>query len=201
MIHDSVIWKKELKKEIATFKKYLKDIFKDKYDQEHFVLGLEKFYFVCSFIVRKLNECKKLSDELISINYESSKYKRIDLKSKLDILNNHKFGSFYNLNKPENCRLGIVEICNMFIHSFIFCPTFSEDQKMKFTGVFINSDYLKEKYVYHLDYKTFLDALDTVIRDEILSLHLNRATGEIKKSKYNKIRIKNILSSKKTVLR
>ena len=139
------------------------------------------------FIVRKLKECKKLSDELSLTAFECAKYKRINPKSKLDILNNHKFGSFYNLNKPENCSLTIKKICDMFIHSFIFSPTFDEDKKMKFIGVFINSDYSKSECVYHLDYKTFLKMLSAVIGDEVLSFHSNKPShGRDKKSKYNK---------------
>lgn len=183
MIWNSHIWKSELIKELRNFKRYLKQIKSSKYDTEHFVMGLEKFHFLCSFIIRKLVESGKLSDELLAKNYKCGKYQRIQTEKKLDFMNIMDFGKFYDLMNCIKSSLTIKQICNLFIHSFIFFPTFDEERGMEYNGVFINSDYDKDKHLYHIDYGIILKMIDDIVKDDIISIHFNRSSGKVKRSK------------------
>ncbi|APQ60532.1 MULTISPECIES: hypothetical protein [Paenibacillus] len=183
MIWNSHIWKAELIKELRNFKKYLKQIKFSKYDTEHFVMGLEKFHFLCSFIIRKLVENGKLSDELLSKNYKCGKYQRIQTEKKIDFLNLIDYGEFYDLMNCSNSSLTIKQMCNSFIHSFIFFPTFDEENGMEYTGVFINSDFDKDKHLYHIDYGIIVEMIDDIVKDDIITIQFDRTSGKVRRSK------------------
>jgi hypothetical protein len=182
MIWNSHIWKGELKRELKKFNKYLKDITSNKYDVDHFAFGLEKFYFNCAFIMRKLIENGKISNELLTINFKCSKYKRINKTEKLDMINYIEFFEYYDLENVEEDSISIKQVCNLFVHSYVFFPTFDEDNEMKFSGIFINTDHSKDDFIYHLDYHEFNLMINDVLKDDILSIQYNRTTGKTKRS-------------------
>lgn len=181
MIWDSVIWKEELKKELRDFGKFLSNI--NKYKGDYINLRIEKFFFTSSFIIRKLNEDHKLSDELESEDFSCVEYKRKGIKKVgiLDFMNWHHIDRFYNLRKGIKCLLSLKDICNYFIHSFIFIPNLN--YKDRPCGIFVNSDRTKNKYLFYIKLTTFVKLLNNVISDDIAALEYNRISGDIKKSK------------------
>lgn len=182
MIWDSRVWKQELGKELKNFKRFLHEM--ALVDTEYFALGLEKFYFICAYIIRKLIEANKLSDELTVKKYPCSKYLRTNYEQQLDWVNHHHFESFYNLLKEQSCSLNLRQICNLLIHSFVFSPTFKEDmESMIFTGIFINTDVTRDKCIYHINYKTFFSLIQNVMNDEISNVEYDRLNGIVKKSR------------------
>ncbi len=180
MIWNSPVWKDGLKKELRSFEKYLKDISLDKYDVNHFTYGLEKFYFVCAFIIRKLKENTKLSDELESTPFLCQKYLRTKKDIKIDFIN---FAEFYDLENPEDCSISINQVCNMLIHSFIFYPVFDEKKGMRFSGIFVNSDFTTDKCIYFFEFEKFKSLVQEVVKDEIMSITYNRKAEKIKKTR------------------
>jgi hypothetical protein len=183
MIWNSPLWKAELKKELRKFIKYQVDIRSDKYDADHFVFGLEKFYFTCAFIIRKLVENNKLSDEFMSSNFKVSQYRRINKTEKLDTYNYLDFAKYYSLENESGVQFNVNRVCNLFIHSFVFFPTFDEEMEMAFTGVFINSDHSMDGYIYHIDFSEFERLINGVLEDEIVYIQTDRSTGKSKRSR------------------
>lgn len=118
MIYDSAIWKDELEKKVIEFKQYLSE--KIDLEDEKFAFKVEEFYFITSFIVRKLIESFKLSDEYRGIQYRLIKYKRNEDEFKIDLLNNHKIKTKFDFESPQEILLGTNKICNLVIHSYIF---------------------------------------------------------------------------------
>ncbi len=92
---------------------------------------------------------------------------------------------FYDLNNPEDCSLIINQICKMIIHSFIFYPGFNEHEKMKFTGIFVNTDFTTDVCIYYIEYKVFITLIQEVINDDVIAIAYNRQSGKIKKSRYH----------------
>jgi len=178
MIWESSIWKEEIQKELDDFYCYLKS--EPDIENEYFSLRVEKIFFVSAFIIRKLIESNKISDELLAKQYSAHKYKRITKESLIDFLNCHHVDEFYDLQCPELCTFRIKEICNLLIHSFVFI--LSLDENLKLIGVFINSDRLKNSWLYELNIEIFFKIISDVTNDDIVSMEYNRETGMLKKS-------------------
>ncbi len=101
MIWDSIVWKEELQRELDNFRKFL-----DEFEQldEYYDLRVEKFFFVSSFIIRKLSESYKLSDELESQEIGCVRHKRVENDNVyIDLMNYHHFERYYDLDEMEEC--------------------------------------------------------------------------------------------------
>lgn len=72
--------------------------------------------------------------------------------------------SDYNTKKSERVELSLKEICNQFIHSYVWSPVYTSDMK-KLYGALFSSDKNKEKFVYLLNIKDWITALDFVIEN------------------------------------
>ncbi|MFC1717388.1 hypothetical protein ACFL6S_27255 [Candidatus Poribacteria bacterium] len=199
MIWESRIWKEELQKELDGFTKLLDEFDYDESDDwdnyVHYNLQMEKFFFVCAFIVRKLMESYKLSDELEAQKIHCVRHKRIeDDDTFVDFINYHHIDRFYDLDKSEEYELELREICNYFIHSFVLLP--NDDTDGVFHGVFVNSDWIKEKYLYYVEFRVFVNMLEGVIEDDIASMMWDRRNSNgsprknpiIYKSRYHRSR-------------
>ncbi|MGC1121520.1 MAG: hypothetical protein WBA22_10545 [Candidatus Methanofastidiosia archaeon] len=178
MIWESGAWKEELQKEFKSFSKFLTEIKTS--ENEYFNLRVEKFFFVSAFIIRKLNESNKLSDELTSKDFIYVKYNRIRSDAIVDFLNFHHFDRFYDLKREEKCLLKSRDICNYFIHSFIFSTVHDENGQL--CGVLVNSDRTKDEFLLYVELNTFTELINDVIDDDIVSMSYNRITGAFKKS-------------------
>ena len=179
MIDDSWIWKNELKKELDEFYRFSENKTTSVSD-DYFMLRCEKFFFISAFIIRKLNEANKLSDELNSKDFNCIKYQRIKQDNLIDYLNRHHFVKFYNLEKEEKSSVKLKDFCNYLIHSFVFNPVMEDNYKL--CGFFINSDKIKDKFLYYIEYNSFIELINDVINDDITDLSYNRVTGELRKS-------------------
>jgi hypothetical protein len=115
MIFDSWVWKKELRKELTAFNRFIAktDFTAESIDDDHINLKLEKFYFVLSFIVRKLHESNKLSDELIATNITVIKFERINKSKFLDFLTGYgSLEEYYNFDNGIKSSLPVLTLCN-----------------------------------------------------------------------------------------
>ncbi|HZT98399.1 MAG TPA: hypothetical protein VFA10_01995, partial [Ktedonobacteraceae bacterium] len=147
MISNAWVWKRELKKELKAFNKFLaKTNVRDAAGDDYLYLKLEKFFFTTSFIIRKLFESYKLSEELASINVPVERYKRIDIEKKINLFTNYDILRYYDVDNPAKSSLGAMKLCNCFIHSFNFAPVLDEESG-KLVGVHINSDHDKDKFL------------------------------------------------------
>ncbi|AUS27794.1 MULTISPECIES: hypothetical protein [Paenibacillus] len=54
---------------------------------------------------------------------------------------------------------------------------------MEYTGVFINSDFDKDKHLYHIDYGIIVEIIDDIVKDEIISIQFDRTSGKVRRSK------------------
>lgn len=182
MIWESSVWKEEMQKELGEFNCYLES--KPDFEDDYFNLRVEKFIFVIAFIIRKLIESNKISDELLANEYPAYKYKKIENERSIDFLNYHHVDEFYELACQEGCKFKIREMCNLFIHSFVFMLSFDEEFK-NFTGVLINSDRSKNSWLYEIDFEIFVEVINDVINDNIVSVEYSRIIGVLKMSSKN----------------
>ncbi len=189
MIINSWVWKKELKKELRAFTKFssITDFSDEKEDMDYIFLRIEKFFFVSSFIIRKLNESHKLSDELIGTNIALEKYQRKNISEPWDFISKYDIEKFFDFNTPIKCSLGAMKLCNNFIHSFFFYPSLDLDiqpGKQILSGVLFTSDKDSKFAMYYITLQNFFSFIQQVLDDDVVSLSFNRESGKIKKSRY-----------------
>lgn len=184
MIFESHVWKKELKKELKIFKKFISTtkIQVKPPDSSYFFLKIEKFFFISAYIVRKLNESQKLSDELISTQIHVIKYPRKNKDKVLDFLSNYHTEQFFNVKQQQDSSLPCISLCNYLIHSFIFDPIF-DGQEWRVVGIQVTSDRSRTKALYFISVEKYFEFIEEVIKDHIVKLSFNRDTGVIKKSR------------------
>jgi len=177
MIFDSVVWKEELEKKIEDFKDY--NINEFEVEDERLDMRTEEFFFITSFIVRKLIEALKLSDEYLASQYGVIKHQRNEDDCKIDFLNNHKIDQYYNLESRNHITLNLNRVCNLFIHSYIFIISIDKDCV---DGVFVTTDYDKEKFILFISLDEYIRLLEGCCSDNIVSINHNRRTGRLVKS-------------------
>lgn len=189
MIYESYVWKGELKKELTTFRKLVAklDLSNEPGIPDKINLKVEKFFFVSAFIIRKLNEARKLSDELNQMNIRIVQFARINKEQKINIRNNHLLDKFYDLEIGSNASMGLAALCNMLIHSFVFKVTVTNteapDEKETILGILVNSDYSKDKAVYYIELEEFYKILEETINDDVVFTSYNYETGKFVNSR------------------
>jgi hypothetical protein len=184
MILDSFVWKNELNKDLQIVKKNLqKSKFADD-SQENVIaaISIEKFTFTSAFIIRKLVESKKLSDEFQSTSVQVQSFERINRENAIHIFNRHRIDEFYSLNNPIKASLSIVNICNAFIHSFVFEIVLNDD-KDSFGGIIFNSDKTRDTAVFLIQLENYFKIIEGVIKDDIIEMHVSLKEGKIYKSR------------------
>lgn len=184
MIFDSFVWKKELKTELRRFRTFISsnNLPVAPPDSNYYFLRVEKFFFVTAYIVRKLNESNKLSDELVSATIPVIIHPRKNKNIVLDWLNKDNIERFFSLKKRVRGNLSYMNLCNNLIHSFIFDPVF-DDKDWKIVEIQVTSDRNKEKALYKVLVEDYCNFLEEVIKDDIVKISFNRITREHKKSR------------------
>lgn len=172
MIYESYVWKQELQKELNKFKKFISNMDLSKEDgvPDNVNIKIEKFFFVSSFIIRKLNEAEKLSYEFNSMRVPVARFKRINKAIRIHKYNNHHLEKFYDLDKKEISSLRIATLCNDLIHSFIFkcgCEEETISGKEKLSGIIFNSEHTKNSYLYFIELCDFISIIKDAIKDYV----------------------------------
>tara|TARA_B100001063_G_C16492283_1_gene417963 strand:+ start:67 stop:603 length:537 start_codon:yes stop_codon:yes gene_type:complete len=151
MISESQYWKSDLRKN-------LEFIF-NKLDQKVWrtasFVALEKKLMLSSYIVRKLFESNKISEELYEKPIRLYSYKTKGIP--VGVLNSHKIEQLYEIDTPQQMTKNLSYVLNQIIHSYIF--TFTFESKNSIHGIIFNSDKSKRKVLYMLPLQDFLDAL------------------------------------------
>jgi len=176
MIWESSVWKNELRSELRSFKRFLKKM--NQYEYEYTTLRIEKFFFIVTFIIRKLNEANKISDDLLSKDYHCFKCERKKDDYRIDFMNCHKIDDFYKVKKQIPHSLRLRDLCNLFIHSYSFIVCVDNSKPC---GVYVNTDRTKERYLLYIRLATYESLIRDVIRDKITYMSFNRETGEVVK--------------------
>ncbi len=185
MIIESYIWKEELNKELKSFEKFLKDfdiLNEDEKYQDKYNLKIEKFFFVTSFIIRKLIEAKKITDFLVKEKLHCIGYEKIYRLPRLLDYYGHScdIEKNYCLDKPLNFTISLQDICNLFIHSYVFQGCFN---KNRFDGIFINSINTKNKICYYITYqqykKIIVDVCNDFVNEVIMRFNAEKNITEV----------------------
>jgi hypothetical protein len=182
MIDDSQVWKSRLRRARTSLRRKLRAAAHDSGLAEDAFVEVEAFAFLAGYIVRKLIEARKLSDEL-----ESSAMKVLAYPARadypLDFLSAHKIDRGYDLTNPVQREVGLRTICNLLVHSFVFMPSTNEGGTT-WTGFFLNSDRTKNKELVFIAREDFDLLVDEVLKDDIVEMQVDRIRDRVSKSRF-----------------
>lgn len=164
MISDSIPWKNELLRIAGTLERRTTQ----RRWPERSSFLVERDVMVAAYAVRRLNEARKISDELAR---EPVPVMRHPLIGKpVDVQTRHEFYEHYDMDRPEPVRLSITEFCNQFIHSWIWMLSATEDAPHLFDGIYVSSDWAMKRHVYFFDASTLVRVFRAVGSDDVMSV-------------------------------
>ena len=166
MIHESYYWKNELYNSFLTIARFRHS----KQITEELRVETEKALMIGAYIIRKLDEARKIPPKLLS-NQEKLDW----FKSKgtsVDYMNWHNIDKHYNLEKESKIKRNWRFIVNQIIHSFSLF--FSFDGSDKLDGFFVNSDKTKEDGLFFLPIKTLLTIFLSISEGDLTMTHSQR---------------------------
>lgn len=168
-----MVWKNELKRELSAVVRCVK---KRDIKSESLGIKIERFYFLSAFIIRKLMEADKLSNEVSFQKIQLNFHKYINTKGFVDKFNNHHIDKFYDLENKTQVSKDLRWLCGKLIHSFCFSQVFNEANQ--FAGVFFNSDENKKEGLWYLGFGEYKRIVDSCINDQIIFASYNRETSQ-----------------------
>ena len=142
---------------------------------------IEQAVFWIAFVLRKLADSHKLSDEVEIRNWELGTHQKLPAAPPVDYLNCHRVDELYDLERSISCRMALRRICDLLVHSFVFLPLMTEDNS-RLLGIYFNSDRTKDRSLYFLAWDEVREIVETVRSDDIVYMSLDRTTGRLVKS-------------------
>jgi hypothetical protein len=149
-------------------------------DDEKAWVRLERFVFWSAFVIRKLAEARKLSDEFEAERFRVTVFSRIDPDDLQDFMNADKIDRFYDLGQPKSRTVAPLWITSQFIHSFVYMPEAEDGPPL---GLYFNSDRSRRHSLFHIEWAEFEKLIRAVVDDGVVSMYFNRLTGEVWKSR------------------
>ena len=157
MIYESHYWKDELLRIAQSLERRRTQV---RWPEASFA-GVEKSVMLAAYIVRKLAEAKKLSDDTIAGNVTLTSHawrgEPVHHLSRLDI------DELYDLENPKRVTLSLLKVCHVLIHSYVFMIGFSECNE--FDGLFFNSDRTRHQTLYHVSVSELVRVLQEAGKD------------------------------------
>ncbi len=145
MIWESYYWKRGLLNTVFWLKRNKEKFITIEGDiDEKLSVKLDQRILIGFYSIRKLLEAKKLSKQIYSCQIPIQYFNNI---KNVDHFNWHKIEELFDFDSIHDDKIKLVVLVNYFIHSYIFLPSFENDQ---LTGFFISSDKIKNKKVYLL---------------------------------------------------
>jgi hypothetical protein len=158
MIYESHYWKDELQ---AIAKKLRRRRAQRRWSESSFA-NLEKEVMVGFYSVRKLYEASKLSEATVNRQIPVSVFPSNG--KTVHKLNWTYFWEHYDLESPISESRDTLTLCNQFVHSYIFCPEFSEHKNL-LDGIFFASDRQRHKSLSRISIEEIARLFDNVGSD------------------------------------
>ena len=172
MIWESSYWKTDLLKQVAALKKRVTQ----KRWTEASLAKCEQNLMMGFYSVRKLIESLKLTDIVADSSYQIRSYPPTG--KRVTLLNNHKIDELYDLGAPRKETIKLKDLCNQFIHSYVFAPVVEGGG---LSAIWLASDRQRSKALIEVTLATVIEVFDVVGNDEVDSA---RYTFNPKKGDY-----------------
>lgn len=188
MVYESYPWKQDLMRRKRLIQKYnTAKRFDLDYDATYTVI--EKAIFYSAFIIRKLIDCRgKLSDD--ADNY-SIHVKSIKPLKRVDNLHRWPEEDSHDWENEKNQTVAGKDVCNWLIHSYIFFVVFEENGPI--VDFCVSSDYDRNKILYKISIADWMDYIEFIASDDIVSLsfHYDEKTNDYRYTRKERGKVKN----------
>jgi hypothetical protein len=169
VIDDSVPWKIELLRIADRLEKRQSQ---KRWPEQSFSLA-ERDIMFAAYIIRKLIEANKLSDdvtgrEIVVIEHPLS-------GRAPDIMSYERIWENYDLQAGVECVLSLRDLCNQVIHSFNW--TIVRYEHGGLGGIFVSSDRARRKILYFVDIVLLVVILREVGYDDVVEIQMKRDTN------------------------
>ncbi len=143
MIWESSYWKDDLIKSRKKLDQWARINL-----NEQSLIAIEKTLMLGFYSIRKLIEAKKISTHIEAANIEVVEYPSVKNVTRM---NWHKIQFLYDLEKPKQTGIKLINICNWFIHSYVFL--IHQNEKGGLEGVYFNSDKNRNNKLFYISLK------------------------------------------------
>lgn len=166
MISDSYSWKLRLERDAKSVQRRAQKfaLRKTRGDMsESLGMQIETFVFTSAFIVRKLKESSKLSDELESKALPLRIYRRLKRRKWIP-QDQHPINMEYSFRRPGTKDVSLKMLCDRIIHSHTFIIGSNERNEILLT---FNSDKTRDELC-EMRLDAFISFVQSVAADEIV---------------------------------
>lgn len=164
MVHESLEWKRELCEKGRQLLRYnTKENFDRSFNPTCF--KMERAMLYSATIIRVLIESQKLSDDVDL--YRITVFKNNPAKH-IDRLNRWLDEDEYDWDHTYSETVLGKNVCNWILHSYVFSFLFEENGTI--IGFLVSSDYDRNKVLYTVKLDAWLNYVNFVITDDVVSL-------------------------------
>lgn len=155
MVSESHYWKREL---LKLSKKLTKRTLHNRFWTEAQFCTFEKEIMMGFYIIRKLIEAYKLSNQVVSTKVEGIKLANIG--KIVHLMNNHKYYEYFDFDNPKQEKFDLLFLSNQIVHSYVFAPAF--DESFCLSAIHFSSDKDRNKWLYEISITTIISIFDKV---------------------------------------
>jgi len=163
VIWESFYWKESLRRNA----KDLRHRARQMRWREASLARLEQTVMIGFYSVRKLIEARKLSDATIGYSVSVTVYP--SKGQPVTLMNWHKLDRLYDFEMGYQESLNTLDLCNQFIHSYVFAPVHAEDGGIH--SILFCSDRVRQSGLYEIELSAIIELFEHVATD-----YPNRAT-------------------------
>jgi hypothetical protein len=172
MISESSYWKDDLLRQAKALRVRM---IQKHWPQTSFV-RVEQCLMLSFYNIRKLLEAQKLSQESLSKSLYVTEFPSRGMK--VDHFNWHRIEDLCDFSKATRPQIGLKNLCNQFVHSYVFQLVFGEDSALD--GVFVISDRERDKRLYLVDISQIVRLFESIGQDypAYLEARRDQETGD-----------------------
>jgi len=165
MIGDSVPWREDLLKIAERLEKRKTQ----KRWTERTTFLTERDIMLGAFIARRLNESRKISDDLVARSFDVERYSLIGKAP--DVYDRYLYYEAYNLEAGVADKLPLPHLCNQIIHSYVWHFSVNEDDGM-LDGIYVCSDHKRRKTLYKIPLDSLIELFTRVGAEDIYRIDI-----------------------------
>lgn len=149
------------------------------WDDDYVAFEIERDVMVSAYAIRKLLEARKLADSTMRSTVHVEVFPLIEQIP--DLMNWHRLDEFYDFERSRTEELGLQELCNQLIHSFIFVQEIADAGASAggLAGFLVASDRARSAQLYRIDIDSLTGLLQLVGTEEVVASQMIRdASGQ-----------------------
>lgn len=145
------------------------------WEDEQVAFKIERDLLLGAFAIRRLAEAHKLPTALMNSTVGVEAFARVD--GIQDHMNWHHLDRFYDFADVSAQSLGVGQLCNQFIHSFVLMPEADDASGGGMSAVLVASDRLRNEVLYRVETSTIVDLFRAVATEELVGTTMIRGKG------------------------